>query len=386
MGLGLHNAGWKGLFAVEKSPDAFLTLEHNLINKVQHFSWPNWLPKTALDINDLLNQYSSQLNALKGSIDLVAGGPPCQGFSTAGRRNYKDERNSLIDSYIEFIKLVEPKIIFFENVRGFTKAFKGDHTQKVYSHYIVEKLTELGYDVEGELLNFKNFGVPQSRTRFILVAVKKSELSNSSAAKSFFEKLPYFSKSFLRKNRLKQKPTLEDAIGDLCTSYGKVESADTKGFENGLYGPKKGSYQRRMRKGLDVENHVVDSHRLVKHKQKTVDRFSYAIEHKLTAAAYRTHFKLKKCSTKLLDPETVTPTLTTLPDDYIHYCEPRILTVREYARIQSFPDSYEMKGKYTTGGPMRVKEVPRYSQIGNAIPPLFGEQAGETLKELLNGV
>ena len=77
-----------------------------------------------------------------------------------------------------------------------------------------------------------------------------------------------------------------------------------------------------------------------------------------------------------------TPTLTTLPDDYIHYSEPRILTVREYARIQSFPDDYVFCGKYTTGGKRRVLEVPRYSQIGNAIPPLFGELAGKALMEM----
>ena len=71
------------------------------------------------------------------------------------------------------------------------------------------------------------------------------------------------------------------------------------------------------------------------------------------------------------------------PDDYLHYSEPRILTVREYARIQSFPDWYEFKSKYTTGGDMRKKEVPRYSQIGNAIPPLFAEQVGNVLKEML---
>ena len=106
----------------------------------------------------------------------------------------------------------------------------------------------------------------------------------------------------------------------------------------------------------------------------------------LSSAEIRKTFETKKSSTKLLDPKLPTPTLTTLPDDYIHYCEPRILTVREYARIQSFPDWYEFKGKYTTGGPLRKLEVPRYSQIGNAIPPLFGEIAGEALKELLSEI
>ena len=84
-----------------------------------------------------------------------------------------------------------------------------------------------------------------------------------------------------------------------------------------------------------------------------------------------------------MDGNDKSPTITTLPDDYIHYCEPRILTVREYARLQSFPDWFQFKGKYTTGGKVRTKEVPRYSQIGNAIPPLFGEQSGLILKELI---
>ena len=84
-----------------------------------------------------------------------------------------------------------------------------------------------------------------------------------------------------------------------------------------------------------------------------------------------------------MDSKQISPTLTTHPDDYIHYSEPRILTVREYARIQTFPDWYEIKKKYTTGGQMRKVEVPRYTQIGNAIPPLFAELAGLALKEIL---
>jgi DNA (cytosine-5)-methyltransferase 1 len=93
---------------------------------------------------------------------------------------------------------------------------------------------------------------------------------------------------------------------------------------------------------------------------------------------------IKKNTIILLGKSHSGPTLTTLPDDYIHYQEPRILTVREYARIQSFNDWYKIRGKYTTGGKARVKEVPRYSQIGNAIPPLFGEQAGRVISKLLN--
>ena len=98
----------------------------------------------------------------------------------------------------------------------------------------------------------------------------------------------------------------------------------------------------------------------------------------------RSEYKIKKRAVTILDPNIATPTLTSHPDDYIHYSEPRILTVREYARIQSFPDWYELKGKYTTGGERRTKEVPRYTQLGNAIPPLFAELSGLVLQKIIN--
>ena len=85
----------------------------------------------------------------------------------------------------------------------------------------------------------------------------------------------------------------------------------------------------------------------------------------------------------MLGPNSQSPTITSIPDELVHYCEPRILTVREHARIQSFPDWYEFKGKYTSGGKRRKNEVPRYTQVGNAVPPLFAEQIGRAIKEVL---
>jgi DNA (cytosine-5)-methyltransferase 1 len=85
----------------------------------------------------------------------------------------------------------------------------------------------------------------------------------------------------------------------------------------------------------------------------------------------------------LLDKDGQAPTVTTHPDDMVHYSEPRILSVRELARLQSFPDWYEFKGKYTTGGTLRKTDVPRYTQVGNAVPSLFAEQVGLIFKELM---
>src|SRR4030042_4644814 len=97
MSLGLHNAGWKGLFAIEKDSMAFETLKFNLIDRLKHFNWPSWFPIKNHDIREVIKNYSDKLLKLQGRVDLVVGGPPCQGFSTAGKRDEKDERNKMID-------------------------------------------------------------------------------------------------------------------------------------------------------------------------------------------------------------------------------------------------------------------------------------------------
>lgn len=385
LSLGLHNAGWKGAFAIEKSEDAFKTLEHNLIKKKKHFEWPNWLEQKNHDINEVLENNSKNLIDLRGKIDLVAGGPPCQGFSMAGRRIENDSRNDLINSYIKFIDFVKPKLIFFENVKGFTLGFKNNKKKgKAYSKYVVEELEKLGYTVKGQLVDFSNFGIPQKRTRFILVGIQNDfiEQNHNINKESFFKGIEDNKESFLISKNLTINPSLENAISDLLQSNGVVES-ETPNFKEGTYGIATSNYQKYIRKNKR-KNSRVDSHRFAKHTDTVKNRFQIALDEKLTSAKYRERFQLKKSSTKILEAHKPTPTITTLPDDYIHYCEPRIMTVREYARIQSFPDTYEFKGKYTTGGKRRTQEVPRYSQIGNAIPPLFGEQAGLVLKTILN--
>ncbi|EGY0107816.1 DNA cytosine methyltransferase, partial [Listeria monocytogenes] len=128
--LGLHKAGLKGMFAVEKNKDAFTTLKYNLIERRDHFSWPEWLEMKNWDINELIRAHENELRQLCGKVDLIVGGPPCQGFSMAGKRDSDDLRNSLVNSYIEFVKLVQPKKLFFENVHGFTVAFNGKGNKK----------------------------------------------------------------------------------------------------------------------------------------------------------------------------------------------------------------------------------------------------------------
>ena len=379
LSLGLHKAGLTGVFAVERNKDAFETLKYNLIDKKSHFEWPEWLDQKNWDILELLEKHSLELSNLKGNVDLVVGGPPCQGFSMAGKRQNDDVRNQLMHSYIEIVRLVQPKFLFFENVQGFTVDFKGEDTLKNYSNILLDELKNMGYKVECQIITMSEFGVPQNRKRFILFA------SKDKLRKSFFDILIYNRGIFLKDRRLKLPITVSQAIDDLKFEHGVVDSQDTKNFTNGTYGKVNSSYQRLMKKNIGKKS-IPDSHRFAKHREETVELFErlmQASDKVLRITPQMDMVKgLKKRGVTPLKEKSVCNTITSIPDDYIHYAEPRIMTVREHARIQSFPDEYEFKGPYTTGGERRKIDVPRYTQVANAVPPLFAEQVGNVILSL----
>lgn len=388
LSLGLYQAGWQGLFAVEKNKNAFETLEYNLIKSRNHFDWPEWLPKSNLDIIEVTNHYEQELLSLRGSVDLVAGGPPCQGFSMAGKREEKDIRNQLVFSYIKFVDLVRPKLLLFENVKGFTYAFnKKENPNAVpFSQIVIDELRSIGYDVAPQVIDFSEFGIPQRRKRFILVGVLNGK---EGSATHFLTSLIQQREPFLRRLGLSDSPTVADAISDLLKCNGESPTPDRKGFCSGKYGAATSEYQVYLRQGYETgANDIPNSHSFAHHSNDKVKCFENllaecSVKGKRLNKAMREKWGIHQRSITVLDAKSVSPTITGLPDDYLHYCEPRIMTVRECARIQSFPDWYEFKSKYTSGGNLRKSEVPRYSQVGNAIPPLFAHQAGEVLKEML---
>ncbi|HFI0353505.1 TPA: DNA cytosine methyltransferase [Streptococcus suis] len=377
LSLGLHNAGLTGIFAVERNKDAFETLKYNLIDKKKHFDWPKWLEKKNWDINELLKTHKADISALNGTVDLIVGGPPCQGFSMAGKRQNDDTRNKLMYSYVHFVKLVQPQMLFFENVQGFAVDFKSDNNTRNYSSILVDNLKKLGYFVDFKVITMSDYGVPQNRKRFILFASKNREQS-----RHFFELLIENKNPFLEQRQITLPVTISHAIADLNQSNGEITSPDTKGFMNGIYGDVNSAYQQLMRK--DISNTALpDSHRFAKHRPKTIDLFDrlmVATEKQIRITPQMNLVEgLKKRGVTPLKENSVCNTVTSIPDDYIHYSEPRIMTVREHARIQSFPDDYEFKGPYTTGGERRKIDVPRYTQVANAVPPLFAEQVGNVL-------
>ena len=390
LSLGLIKAGLQGVFAIEKNTDAFSTLKHNLIDGQKgDYKWPEWLPCEAMTTSDLLKNHVEDLKLLQHEIDLIAGGPPCQGFSFAGRRNPDDPRNKLTEEYIQLVNLVRPKFLLLENVKGFQSAFA--HSDKpAYSEIVVDTLKALewgGYEVFSQMVNASIFGVPQPRPRFILIAIRNDLFESDQ--ESPFEKIDNFAAKFrVDRNLNGHEITVKEAISDLAIGRKKlVECTDSKGFEQIKYlAPNKLSdFQQLMRRDLP-RSHIPNSLRLARHRAKTKLRFERILKEcpkgKSLSKEHRSRLKMKKQCLTPLHPKKISRTITTLPDDLIHYKEPRILTVRENARLQSFPDWFEFKGNYTTGGQRRKFECPRYTQVGNAVPPLMAEALGSLLKTI----
>jgi DNA (cytosine-5)-methyltransferase 1 len=390
LSLGLLKAGWEGVAAIEKNPMAFQTLRHNLIEGDRfRFNWPSWLPVEAMSCEGFLENYKPQIVELAGTIDLMVGGPPCQGFSTAGRRNPDDPRNKMAEQYLELVKILRPKFIVIENVSGFNSKFTrksndnevGDkYLTQSYADFICGSLSSLGYAVSRGKVNCADFGVPQNRHRYLIVC-------SLVGTQDLFLQLCKSSAQFkvLKGLAVDEKVSVREAIFDLETKSKKLAENSESGIgrfrELDYVLPKRMSpYLKLMRDGF---RGVPNSMRIPNHKIKTVEQFERIRQvsepGKSISKASRDLLGLKKHAITVLTAGEPSPTITTLPDDIIHYSENRILTARESARIQSFPDWFEFTGKYTTGGKARKLDCPRYTQIGNAVPPLLSEAIGNML-------
>jgi len=384
--LGLMQAGWTGRFAIERDKFAFATLKANLLarNSPHKYVWPRWLPKEPIGVVELLSTYRKQLEALAGVVDVLVGGPPCQGFSTAGRRKHDDPRNQLFASYLNLVDIIKPKAVLIENVRGFTLDFTSGDEIKNFSQALRVRLSD-AYAVHEKLLDLSMFGVPQARTRYFVLAFR-SELGVPDPFEHLSSRLP----SFVRSLRLTTPVSSSSAISDLEVGRcGTQPSTESRGFDETRYAGPLTHFQRLMNAGCEVATDL----RLARHADDIANRFKQIIERSHAEGRLNTsignemraRFGLKKMALRVLDPDRPSPTITSMPDDLLHYSEPRTLTVRENARLQTFPDWYSFQGKYTTGGHLRKQEVPRFTQVANAVPPLVARAIGEALADLLKG-
>jgi DNA (cytosine-5)-methyltransferase 1 len=331
------------------------------------------------------------LTALRGRVDLLAGGPPCQGFSSAGRRRPTDPRNKLVERYLEFVELVLPKMVLIENVRGITYDFVSDDPAQTRRNFAEELVARLGnrYHVYFDTVRCSAFGVPQQRPRFFIVGMLKTHAKKLPTHDSPFARLHTAKDAFLSARGLRARVTCKQAISDLEKArVGVGICPDSKGYEALLTDEPRTNFQKLMR---DSYKGAVSDTRLAKHRPHIVERFRCIIEdcqssNRLAVQLnreMRERYGIKKMATRVLDPSQPAPTITSMPDDLLHYTEPRTLTVRENARLQTFPDWFVFQGKYTTGGERRAKEVPRFTQVANAVPPLLAEMWGEILMNFI---
>lgn len=394
LALGLHKAGWEGYFAVEKDAMAFDSLSNNMLEDQSPYRafqrWPSWLPPKAHDLIAILEDQTlrDHLISLRGTVSLVAGGPPCQGFSVGGRRDGLDERNNLVFRMLEFVKLVRPASVLVENVEGMARRFvsKPGRTKVSPADDVVERLDRMGYLAAFRVVDSSMFGVPQARRRVVIFGVRKAlEATASGLANVVDTALENAAVSVKRKYRLPQsrRVTVEEALHDLAGKE-RVVCPDSTKFHSTVYGSAKSRYARLMRRSLPTGT-IPDSHRFSKHGP-TISSL-YQLAHKTQPPGRLSKQFLLSNGTKkdkkvLINPKTVVSTITTHPDEFIHYLEPRNVTVREMARLQSFPDDFRFCGRYTINGPRRRFDVARCSQVGNAVPPLMAEGLGLALIEL----
>ncbi|NGP75019.1 DNA cytosine methyltransferase [Balneolaceae bacterium YR4-1] len=478
LSLGLKAAGFDLMLANEKSRMAAETFSYNLLGQDLNHSdknssllikgqddvkgfirnFKNGSPR--LHVGDILKLvefceiYSSELKKL--NIDLVSGGPPCQGFSLAGRRKERDPKNQLPYSFLDFVHLSNPRFVILENVLGITQPFKKDGGVRYPWFELAKAFISQSYVPFCFIVNARDFGIPQNRPRFILFGVRSDQARIFEILKTinpiyksvhtFAEKLmevneealadlPYtklHSQNFPLINMTReevanygfliQKPDQEistkEAIDDLSkesppSAYVKnlnkrfrpyLNHPEGFSLDDYPYNQEERNHTQRVKKRfsflqiasknkIDLDFSKLDE--FFSQKESVKKLFKAASEKglvkrsngKVPEEILRENFedlKTKKHSQKALKATEPAPAQLTIPDDYCHYSvkENRVLTVREMARIQSFPDSFVFRSKVTTGGLNRRDEVPQYTQVGNAVPPLLGYGFGEFIKSL----
>lgn len=295
-------------------------------------------------------------------IDVLAGGPPCQGFSTLGKRENKDKRNELVDAYLDVVKKTKTKVIIMENVPAMQSMVH--ESGEKYPEYVVNFLNKQGYYATRIFIEGKMVNLSQTRKRLFIIAFKKSHFKKIDDYERELSKI--IDKNIIRS----EYKTVKESIGDLP----RLKSNEGKEI-------------------IEINEKKIYNHRAFKYNKKIIDRISkvpkngglqdipneFLSNHliKMKQGKYGSGGFVKNLYGRL-DWNKPSGTIVAgikkvTAGRFFHPVDNRLLTVREAARLQSFPDDYLFKGSMND----------QYTLVGNAVPPKFGELIGKTIIEFV---
>lgn len=328
---GFEKAGFNVLLGIDNDKMALNTFELN----------HNGSKTICEDITQIT--YENNIKSVIGDkkIDLIIGGPPCQGMSLSGPRKFDDPRNKLYLSFIRLVDEIKPTAFIIENVPGLVSLFGG-----TIKDTIIEKFSNMGYNVKYKILSAADYGVPQNRKRVIFVGLKKGEFI-----------FPEIQKDKITcEMALSDLPPLEFDLGENSCNYGIYPQNE---------------YQKLMRRNSKLlKNHVAAKHsERIKHIISLVpDGGNY----KDLPDDYKDTRKFNVAWTRFCSHKPA-PTIDTGHRHHFHYKYNRVPTVRECARLQSFPDTFEFLGNKTQ----------QFRQVGNAVPPILAENLAKEIKKYI---
>lgn len=363
--LGFKKAGIKSIGAVEIDRFAAETFRYNF-------------PEIPLYNRDIHSFSDEEILERFSGVDIIAGGPPCQGFSVAGPSQYGiiDQRNTLIMEFFRFIKVLKPKICVLENVKGILSG-KMNASQKALNTYL-DALKAIGYASKVFVLQAADFGVPQYRERVVVISAQEPKYIPESITGEFAGE----------ENWVK----IKDVFGDLPLIHAGEGTNDPVDY----ICPPLSAYQKYIRQGsTGVTNHIA-----MKHTKRLIERFNCIPQGGSLLDAPSEHGqrqrngsgldvnKRYKTNNQRLHPERVSNIITaSFQSTFVHPYLNRNLTAREGARLQSFPDSFHFCGPRTLmSKSLLIKEnreneigLSQYNQIGNAVPPRMAEAIAKSI-------
>lgn len=333
---GFENAGFNVLIGIDNNETALRTFEKNHTGS------------KALNADLSKDETFNEIKkiAKDQSIDVVIAGPPCQGFSLTGPRNFDDPRNSLYLAVIKLVKEFKPKALVIENVPGMATLFNGKIKDE-----IINRFKNIGYNINCKILCAADYGVPQLRKRLIFIGIRK-DLG-----------VPIFPEPKLKPS---DYITCKEAIDDLPKRINEL------GLEIDKYKSKpRTEYQKMMRGNSEVlYNHVATKHK--EFVKRTIALVPEGGNYKDLPPGWGESRRFHMAWTRLKG-NAPARTVDTGHRNVFHYKLNRIPTVREDARLQSFPDNFVFIGNKTQ----------QSRQVGNAVPPLLGQAIGEQISKII---